>query len=232
MQIPDFAVIVLIGVSGSGKSTFARRHFLPTEVLSSDFFRGMVSDDENDQSATKDAFDALHYLMHVRLRRRKSVVIDATNVQPEARKELVNIAKAHDCLCVAMVLNTPEAVCRERNLSRSDRQFGNHVITRQLTQMRQNLRNLSREGFRYVYPLSEEERETLVIERVPVWTDRRTEHGPFDLIGDVHGCSTELMELLNTLGYAANPETGTLFHPEGRRVIFLGDLVDRGTGRG
>ena len=230
MQIPDFALIVLIGVSGSGKSTFARRHFKPTEILSSDAFRAMVSDNENDQEATNDAFEALHSLMKVRLRRRKSVVVDATNIQPDARKALLEIAKAHDCLSVALILDTPEKVCRERNSLREDRQFGAHVITRQLAQMRQGIRNLKREGFRYQFTLTEEERETVSIERVPLWTDRREEKGAFDLIGDVHGCFTELTELLTLLGYAPHPDTQIWGHAEGRRLVFLGDLVDRGTG--
>src|SRR5690348_16767776 len=92
LSIPDFAVVLLMGVSGSGKSTFATRHFQRSEILSSDAFRLMVSDDENDQAATKDAFDALHTIADIRLRRRKMVVVDATNVQPEARKPLLELA--------------------------------------------------------------------------------------------------------------------------------------------
>ena len=57
LTLPELSLVVLIGPSGSGKSTFARRHFKPTEVLSSDFCRGLVSDDENCQAATGDAFD-------------------------------------------------------------------------------------------------------------------------------------------------------------------------------
>src|SRR5437868_6574428 len=128
LRIPDFAVVALIGVSGSGKSTFAARCFLPSEILSSDAFRAMVSDDENDQSATNDAFDALYYLASLRLRRRKLVVVDATNVQAEARKPLLELASRHDCLAVAIVLDVPERLCRERNHGRADRQFGPHVL--------------------------------------------------------------------------------------------------------
>ena len=155
IEIPDYAVVMLIGVSGSGKSTFARTHFLPSETLSSDAFRGFVSDDENDQSATKDAFDALHYLAAIRLRRRKLVVIDATNVQSEARKPLVQLAAAHDCLAVAIVLDMPERLCQARNRVRPDRQFGPYVVINQHRQLRQSLRSLKREGFRYVFTLSE-----------------------------------------------------------------------------
>ncbi len=228
LSIPDFAVVVLIGVSGSGKSTFAARHFRPSEILSSDAFRAMVSDDENDQSATNDAFDALHYLAAIRLRRRKLVVVDATNVQAEARKPLLQLADRHDCLAVALVLDVPERVCQARNKDRADRQFGPHVVINQSRQLRQSLRNLKREGFRYVFVLNEAQIASARIERVPLWTDRRGECGPFDIIGDVHGCGDELTELLMLLGYAPDTQTGVWTHPAGRRAVFLGDLVDRG----
>jgi protein phosphatase len=67
LKIPDFALVVLIGASGSGKSSFAARHFAPTEVLSSDRCRGWVSDDETNQNATKDAFDVVHFIAGKRL---------------------------------------------------------------------------------------------------------------------------------------------------------------------
>ena len=93
IQIPKLSLVVLVGVSGSGKSTFARKHFLPTEVLSSDVCRGLVSDDENDQSATRDAFEVLHYVLAKRLARGLLTVVDATNVQKDARKPLVALAR-------------------------------------------------------------------------------------------------------------------------------------------
>ena len=79
ITVPAMGLVVLIGISGSGKSTFARTHFKPTEVVSSDFCRGLVADDENDQSATPDAFDVLHYIVSTRLRRGLLTVVDATN---------------------------------------------------------------------------------------------------------------------------------------------------------
>lgn len=200
--IPDFAVVVLIGVSGSGKSTFSRKHFLPSEILSSDTFRAFVSDDENDQTATEDAFEALHYVASVRLRRRKLVVIDATNVQAEARKPLLDLAARYDCLPIAIVMDVPEAVCHARNRERSDRQFGPHVVASQSRRLRQALRGLRSEGFRYVFTLDGSRIENAVINREPTWTDRRTDRGPFDIIGDVHGCYEELVVLLGKLGYA------------------------------
>src|SRR5262249_18188233 len=79
LKIPKLSLVVLIGPGGSGKSPFARKHFRHSEVLSSDFCRGLVSDDENDQAATMDAFEVLHYVASKRLARGRLTVIDATN---------------------------------------------------------------------------------------------------------------------------------------------------------
>ena len=172
IKIPKLSFVVMIGASGSGKSSFARKHFLPSEVLSSDYCRGLVSDNENDQAATKDAFELLHYIAVKRLTRGRLTVIDATNVQPEARAPLVALARKYHCLPVAIVLNLPEDVCQERNRGRPDRAFGPHVIRQQRTQLRRSLRELRREGFRNIFVLnSVDEVEATVIERVPLWND-------------------------------------------------------------
>src|SRR5215212_8961529 len=148
LTIPELCLVVLVGPSGCGKSTFAQQHFKPTEVLSSDFCRGLVSDDENSQDATNDAFDVLKYVVGKRLARGLLTVIDATNVQPEARKPLVELAREHDVLPVAVVLRMPEEVCHGRNKVRPDRTFGPHVVRNQLMQLRRGIRGLEREGFR------------------------------------------------------------------------------------
>src|SRR5215208_4438305 len=124
LTIPELSLVVLVGPSGCGKSTFARQHFKPTEVLSSDFCRGLVSDNENDQAATKDAFEVLHFIAAKRLAAGRLTVIDATNVQPEARKPLVALARQYHCLPVAIVLNLPDRLCQARNQHRPDRDFG------------------------------------------------------------------------------------------------------------
>lgn len=225
ISLPELALVVLMGPSGSGKSTFGRKHFKPTEVLSSDVCRGLVSDDENNQAATGDAFEVLHFIAAKRLAAGKLTVIDATNVQPESRKPLVNLAREYHCLPVAIVLDLPPKVCHARNEKRPDRTFGEHVVRQQAQQLRRSLRDLQREGFRHVHVLSSlEEVETVTVERQPMWNDRRSDHGPFDIIGDIHGCRSELETLLRKLGY--DVEAGR--HPEGRKVVFLGDLVDRG----
>src|SRR5262245_59854268 len=182
ITIPELSLVVLIGTSGSGKSTFARQHFKPTEILSSDFCRGLVSDDENDQSATKPAFDVLHYIARKRLAAGKLTVIDATNVQMEARKPLVELAREFHVLPVAIVLNLPEKLCQESNQSRPDRQFGPHVVRNQSQQLRRSIRGLEREGFRHVFVLSSpEEIAAATITRQPLWNNRKDEHGPFDI---------------------------------------------------
>lgn len=236
IQIPKLSFVVLIGASGAGKSTFARRHFLPSEVLSSDYCRGLISDDENCQAATTDAFELLHFIAAKRLERGRLTVIDATNVQPMSRQPLVALARRYHCLPVAIVLNVPEHVCQERNAGRPDRDFGPHVVRQQRAQLRQALKSLRREGFRHVFVLDTlEDIEAVTIERVPLWNDRTHEHGPFDFIGDVHGCCDELEELLGLLGYQTAPchvagarGHSVYAHPEGRKAVFVGDLVDRG----
>src|SRR5215213_8702413 len=166
ITIPEFSLVALIGPSGCGKSTFARKHFKPTEVISSDFCRGLVSDDENDQAATKDAFEVLHFIASKRLAAGRLTVIDATNVQPEARKPLVALAREYHVLPVAIVLNFPERLCHDRNRGRTDRDFGPHVIRQQSQQLRRSIRNLKREGFRHIYEFSTpEEAEEAVIGR-------------------------------------------------------------------
>src|SRR5262245_7645832 len=232
--IPDFCLVALIGASGSGKSTFARRHFKATEVISSDACRGLVEDDENSLDANADAFALVHFIAETRLRRRKLVVIDATNVRQEDRAQLVRIAKKHHALAVAIVINPGEDVCHERNKARPDRQYGPHVVRNHMASLRRNIRRLDKEGFRYVHELrSVEQIDAVEIVRERLWTDVRHKDGPFDIIGDVHGCADELEALLTKLGYLVSWAAGEgracmVVPPQGRRAILHGDLVDRG----
>lgn len=154
LGVPELSLVVLVGVSGSGKTSFARKHFGRFETVSSDYCRGLVADDENDQSATKDAFDVLNFIVGKRLAAGRLTVVDATNVQPDARRSLVELARAHDVLPVAIVLDVPENICVQRNAGRADRQFGAQVIRRQREQLRRSLRGLNREGFRKVHVLA------------------------------------------------------------------------------
>ncbi|MEU0272954.1 polynucleotide kinase-phosphatase [Streptomyces sp. NPDC006307] len=224
LPVTDLSLVVLIGATGSGKSTFARKHFKPTEIISSDFCRGLVADDENDQSASRDAFDVLHYIAGKRLAAGRLTVVDATSVQQESRRQLVRLAREHDVLPIAIVLDLPEEVCAARNAGRPDRAgMPRHVIQRHRRELRRSLRGLEREGFRKVHVLrSVEEVEAAEVVLEKRFNDLRHLTGPFDIIGDIHGCSSELETLLAKLGYVDG------HHPEGRTAVFVGDLVDRG----
>lgn len=237
LKIPELSLITLIGISGSGKSTFAKKFFKESEVISSDKCRAIVSDDENNQAATDDAFELLHYIAAKRLKNGLLTVIDATNVQPESRASLVQLAREYHCIPVAIVLDVPEKVCEERNGSRADRNFGRHVIYQQRSQLKRSLKKLKDEGFRHVHILRSVEAIDSIshITREKPYNDKKEIQGPFDIIGDIHGCFTELVELLEKLGYSVTTGNSdprsfgfNVIPPEGRTAVFLGDLVDRG----
>lgn len=228
IQIPELSLVVLIGATGSGKSSFAQKHFKATEIVSSDACRGMVSDDENNQAASADAFALARYITGLRLKNGLVTVIDATNVQEEARKDWIKLAKEYHCLPVAIILNMPEKVCAQRNALRPDRNFGAHVIPQHISQLKRSFKKLKYEGFRHIIELrSPEEVDAITgIVRDPLYNNKKQETGPLDIIGDIHGCYDELIKLLADLGYANYGETWV--HPEGRKAVFAGDLVDRG----
>jgi len=234
ISLPELCLVALVGPSGAGKSTFARRHFKPTEVLSSDFFRGLVSDDEMDQSASKDAFDILYFVAGKRLAGARFTVLDATHVSAEGRKAVVALARQHHVAAIAIVLNLPEAVCLAHSAQRTGHDVPPSVIHAQCEQFRQSLGHLDQEGFAEIVLLnSPEEIEAAAVERCPLPSNRKEEHGPFDIIGDIHGCFEELRTLLARLGYEVTEMPGAglgyaVRPPAGRKAVFVGDLVDRG----
>ncbi len=249
LDIPDLCLVALVGPSGCGKSTFARRFFKPTEVLSSDACRAWVSDNELDQSVSDEAFEVLYTIAAKRLGLGKLTVVDATNVQKEARAEVVAMARRFHVMPVAIVLALSEKTCQDRNSARTDRVLPSHVIRNQHRMMRSSIANLRKEGFRQILVLrSPEDVEAAALTRTPLWTDKKRLTGPFDIIGDIHGCAVELLLLLTELGYRRIPkfepktesdklwlrpgedELDCFRHPDGRMAIFLGDIVDRGPG--
>jgi protein phosphatase len=236
IEIPELSVIVLIGASGSGKSTFAREHFRASEILSSDAFRLAVSDDESDQSVTQDAFEALYYIAAKRLKNARLCAIDATNVKPQDRSGYVALAKRYHVAAVAIVFSPNPEICLVRNLARPHRHVAEQVVHTQIASLRQDLDTLGTEGFSEIHYLDATSGTTVEILRKPLPCNQRRELGPFDIIGDLHGCYLEMTDLLQTLGYrpgaltTEDPVWGacTWAHPAGRKAVFVGDLADRG----
>ena len=241
IRIPKTALVLLVGASGSGKSSFAKKHFAQYETVSSDACRGIVSNDENNQAASNDAFELFYYIISIRLKKGLLTVADATNIQPDARKKLISIARSFHVLPVAIVFDMPQELCETRNQQRTDRNVPPHVIRRQLQDLKRSLKSIKKEGFKKLYTFRSEEEVNNVpaIVREKLYNDKAELHGPFDIIGDVHGCYEELIELLQKLGYILGyiieeiADDGTNYglkvsHPENRTVIFLGDLIDRG----
>jgi protein phosphatase len=236
LTLPDPSLVLLVGPSGCGKSTFARRHFAPTEVVSSDFYRAVVCDDPANQAASRDAFELVHAAVAKRLAWRRLTAVDATSLQPEARKPLLELARRYHTLLTAVVFDLPEELCQANNRLRPDRVVPDQVITTQTQQLRRALKALEKEGYHRVYVFhSPEEVESAAVVREPLLVDRRGDTGPFDIVGDVHGCYDELLALLDRLGYqvAHQPDPCgrpglVVTPPAGRRAIFVGDLGDRG----
>lgn len=229
VKLPEISLVLLVGASSSGKSTFAKKYFLPTEIISSDYCRALVSDDENNLSATDAAFEVLHFLAAKRLKLGKLTVIDALNLRKEDRAKLIQLAKDNYALAAAIVLETPIRKLFDRHDTRTDRNFGKNVLERQYDDFKRSMKTIEREGFSYTYFLNPE--EEIKIFRQKLWNNKKEERGAFDIIGDIHGCFDELTELLEKLNYKIERKSDGHFeiqNPENRRAIFLGDLTDRG----
>ncbi|QJW91347.1 AAA family ATPase [Spirosoma taeanense] len=225
IELPERALVLLIGVSSSGKSTFARQHFQPTEVVSSDHYRAVVADDDNDQSATKDAFELVHLVVEKRLRRGLLTVIDATNLQAIDRRDYLNMARQYGTEAVALVFNLPTRVLMDRHYARPDRFFSESVLERQIHRLQTTMHDLPFEGFQAIYTFnSPDEVAEAVVSRRGQPSGARLQTGPFDIVGDVHGCYDELVELLTKLGYVQDPSAPLI----NRTLVFVGDLIDRG----
>ena len=221
--VPARALVVLIGPSGAGKSSFAAAHFRPTEVVSSDAFRAMVADDEADQAATEAAFELVHLVAGRRLAGSRLTVVDATNVEPEGRLALLDLARRHQTMAVAVAFELPERDLIERSASRPGRRLGPSPIRRQRTNLVRSLPKLRDEGFGRVFVLrSPKEVADAEVERESFWPDREAERGPFDVVGSVEGRAAALVYLLSRLGYHVDAPSDTGFHPAGRRAVFTG----------
>ena len=226
IALPTPCLVVLVAPSGAGKSTFASRHFANTEIVSSDRCRALVADSEADQSATQDAFDLVHLIARKRLERRKLAVIDATSLRAESRAALVEIARRANLPAVAIALALDESELVRRAAARPDRRVPEGTVRKHAAQFQEALPLLSGEGFSAVHVVDASELDNVRMVREPLSCMRPHERGPFDIIGDVHGCIEELRLLLERLGYTGLPDNAV--PPAGRKAVFVGDLVDRG----
>lgn len=155
LHIPDPSLVVLCGPAGSGKTTFARRHFPETAVVSSDRCRAMIADDESNIRVSRDAFELFHHIIETRLRHRRLTVADSTALQPDARKALRQIARRWEVPSIAVLFDVPEGTCLQWDRRRS-RRVGRPVIQRQRERFQQTLRSVPDEGFDQVVILGEE----------------------------------------------------------------------------
>ena len=236
IEIPDFSLTILVGASGSGKTTFASRNFRGGEALSSDAYRVMVRDGDDDAGATPDAFEAMEAVASLRLRARRPVCIDATNLDPAGRRRWHALADRWHAPRVAIVFDASPALLRERLDARPDRDFDPKVLRSHAEGVRQARAALRKEGWKDMHVVPSAEAGAHRVVRRPLRADMRAERGPFDVVGDVHGCCDELEELLAKLGYAVSwhgeghARRAALSRPSGdaRRLCFVGDLVDRG----
>jgi protein phosphatase len=149
--IPSQALVCLVGASGSGKSTFARRHFKPTQILSSDHFRALIADSESDQSVSADAFSCLYHLAKKRLKHGRLTVIDATSVNYRARKRLLDLAETYNKPAIAIVFNPSLKSCLAMNEARPDRQVPPDIVEKQINQLLDSLKSIDKEGFQLIY---------------------------------------------------------------------------------
>ena len=237
LSTPDWGLIVLIGASGAGKSTFARKHFRDSEILSSDHYRTVLGDDDQGQTTTTDAFDVMAEIASRRLRMKRRAVIDATNLASGVRSPFIAVARANHAPATAIVLQPSESVCQKQNAQRENPRPP-HVVRRHCRTIKRFLKGLKQEGFRQTYRLKDpEEIAAAVIETEPLSCNLRSVTAPLDIIGDVHGCIDELLELIDKLGYRLEDKGGAgvsaypvfeACHPDERRLVFIGDIVDRG----
>jgi protein phosphatase len=225
--LPPEALVVLAGPAACGKSTLAARHFAETQVVSSDRLRAWLTDDETDQSVSGAAFQLLYDLVGKRLALRRLTVVDSTALSTQTRKDLLQLGRSNHVPVVLLVLVADAALCLERDRKRA-RQVGPLVIGRQIKMLHDTLQRAPQEGFDQVYQVDARNIAQVQIRYEPPAVDRRADHGPFDIIGDVHGCADELTALLERLGYGPRREDGVWHHAGGRRAVFLGDLTDRG----
>ncbi len=166
LEIPDPSLVLLIGSSGAGKSTFSSSHFRPTEIVSSDRCRAMISDNESDQTINAEAFSLLHHIARLRIQQRKLTVIDATNLQFRARRPLLRMARAHNFPIVAIVFQVSLETCLTQNRARTERQVSQEVLELHQQQLAETLLRLDREGYGQIYVIEKSDFPNAVVQKL------------------------------------------------------------------
>lgn len=234
--LPEFCLVLMMGVAGSGKSHFAHHHFKATEIISSDVCRAMICDDPANQDVTEDAFELVHLIAEKRLKQGYLTVIDATHLHSFARQQMVKLAKRYHAPVIALILDRPLDICLQQNQQRQ-RQVPESVIVQQYQQLQDFIHHHQKnksgrfQGIAEFHYIRTDYVDTnLKISRKSLSMMQSGRKGPFDIIGDIHGCADELWQLLLKMGYQLEGAGDHLkiSHPEGRQLVFVGDLVDRG----
>lgn len=166
MKLPRRSLLVLAGPAGCGKSTFARQRFAPSMIVSSDYCRALVCDDENNQQVNRDAFDLFYYILNKRMYQHRFTIADSTALQPEARRHLLELSHRHGYLTCLLIFNVPLEICRVRNQQR-DRRVEEHVHAYHAGLLQQTLQEAPREGWHRLYVLNPQQIDAAVIEFEP-----------------------------------------------------------------
>ncbi|MDP9380044.1 MAG: AAA family ATPase [Chloroflexota bacterium] len=224
IQLRGPHLVVLVGGAGAGKSTWAQARFLPTQIVSTDRCRALVGDREEVQAYSKQAFELFYFLIEKRMELGKHIVADSTGLDPAVRRNLLGLAYDHGYPAIAVVFTAGLDVRRARNRERS-RQVADEVLIKQQEALERALSDIRSEGWESVFLLGPEEADRARVERLPVGV-YNNKQPPYDIVGDVHGCLDELRELIEKLGWVRDGDSYT--HPEGRTLVSLGDLADRG----
>ncbi|MBU5353501.1 polynucleotide kinase-phosphatase [Paenibacillus barcinonensis] len=246
IHLPYAGIVVLVGPSNSGKSTMLERLVAEevirsTEIVSSDQFRMLVGDDEyiewkhrarseadviyaEYQQVSAKAFEAMEAIIATRCRLNKLTWVDATHLYPEDRERLIQLARKAHVPVIAVVLDVPEQELLERDDQRKHPR-GRQRVKQQVQQFRRTLRSIRDEGFDASYILKHPYPVSFVRTANPLMIDMGT---GIDIIGDIHGCYEEMMELIHRLGYVDEQGDGMLRHPEGRKLVSVGDVSSRG----
>lgn len=161
IKVPRRTLLVLCGPAGSGKSTFAVQRFPATNIVSSDYCRAMICDDENNQQVNRDAFELFHFIIQKRLSLGRFTVADSTALQPDARRKLRDLSRRFGFYGCLLIFNIPPEICLERNKSRH-RLVEEKVIPYHNNLLQQTLNSAPGEGWEQIRILGEQEMDTIV----------------------------------------------------------------------